>query len=132
MQLRAKNNALSRRSNAILSGLIILLVAIAFGPSLKGEFVSWDDFQNFVTNRDFRGLGLANLKWAWTTTLLGHYVPLSWMTLELDYVLWGMNPRGYHFTSIAIHAVNSVLVYLLALRILDERLKSRMFAAFVA
>jgi tetratricopeptide (TPR) repeat protein len=107
-------------------------VATAFAPALKGEFVAWDDFQNFVANRDFRGLGLAQLKWAWTTTLLGHYVPLSWMSLELDYVLWGMNPWGYHATSIAIHAVNAVLVYFVALRLLDGRDQSRGFAATVA
>src|SRR5690349_578816 len=99
MRSPARNNALSGRPNWLLSGLIILLVAAAFAPALNGEFVAWDDFQNFVANRDFRGLGLAQLKWAWTTTLLGHYVPLSWMTLELDYALWGMNPRGYHMTS---------------------------------
>jgi tetratricopeptide (TPR) repeat protein len=50
----------------------------------------------------------------WTTFRLGHYVPLSWMTLGLDYELWGMNPAGYHATSIVIHAVNAALLFVLA------------------
>jgi len=54
----------------------------------------------------------------WTTFLLGHYVPLSWMTLGLDYVIWGMNPAGYHLTSLLLHCADAVLAYFLARRIL--------------
>lgn len=50
----------------------------------------------------------------WTTFHMGHYVPLSWMTLGLDYELWGMQPMGYHLTSLLLHTVNAVLVYHLA------------------
>lgn len=45
---------------------------------------------------------------------MGHYVPLSWMTLRLDCELWGMQPMGYHLTSLLLHTVNAVLVYHLA------------------
>ena len=38
-----------------------------------------------------------------------HYIPLSWMTLGLDYKLWGMNPFGYHLTNVLIHTANAVL-----------------------
>jgi tetratricopeptide (TPR) repeat protein len=55
-----------------------------------------------------------------TTLLLGHYVPVTWLTLGLDHVVWGMNPLGYHLTSLVIHAANAVLVYLVALRLLRQ------------
>jgi Flp pilus assembly protein TadD len=87
-------------------------------PALRNGFVTWDDQANFLQNPHYRGLGLANLKWMWSTFLLGHYVPLSWMTLGLDYVMWGMNPMGYHLTSMVIHSGNAVLMYLLARRVL--------------
>lgn len=90
------------------------LAALPFLPALQAEFVTWDDDKNFLTNPDFRGLALAQLRWMWTTTLLGHYVPLTWMTLGLDYVVWGMNPAGYHFTNLLLHASNAVVVYFLA------------------
>ncbi len=32
-------------------------------------------------------------RWMWSTFLLGHYVPLSWMTLGLDYTLLGHERR---------------------------------------
>ena len=44
------------------------------------------------------------------------------MTLGLDYELWGMNPRGYHATNLLLHAVNAVLVYRLACRLLAASL----------
>ena len=87
---------------------------IAFVPALRNGFVSWDDDKNFLANPHYRGLGLDQLAWMWTTFHMGHYVPLTWMTLGLDYVLWGMNPRGYHLTSLLLHCGNAVALYYLA------------------
>jgi Tfp pilus assembly protein PilF len=93
---------------------VALVVIVVFLPALRNGFVSWDDEENFLENPNYRGLGLANLRWMWTTFHLGHYVPLSWMTLGLDYELWGMNAAGYHATSILIHALNAALLFVLA------------------
>lgn len=98
--------------------LVALLTATAFSPALHNGWVSWDDEQNFLSNPHYRGLGPSHLSWMWTTFHMGHYVPLSWMTLGLDYELWGMQPMGYHLTSLLLHSVNGVLVYLLARRLL--------------
>jgi tetratricopeptide (TPR) repeat protein len=85
----------------------------AFLPILANGFVDWDDDKNFINNPHFRGLGVEQLQWMWTTFHMGHYVPLSWMTLGLDYTLWGMNPTGYHLTSLLLHAANAVVVFAL-------------------
>ncbi len=98
--------------------VIAALTFAAFLPVLRNGFVSWDDDKNFVENPHFRGLGLEQLHWMWTTFHMGHYVPLSWMTLGADYSLWGMNPAGYHLTSLLLHAANAVVVFLLARRLL--------------
>jgi Tfp pilus assembly protein PilF len=95
-----------------------LVTFIAFAPVLRNGFVSWDDDKNFLANPHYRGLGLDQLRWMWTTFHMGHYVPLTWMTLGLDYTLWGMNPRGYHLTSLLIHVANAVALYYLARRFL--------------
>ncbi|MFN7975517.1 MAG: glycosyltransferase family 39 protein, partial [Acidobacteriota bacterium] len=52
-----------------------------------------------------------------THARLGHYVPVTWLTHGLDFVLFGMEPRGYHLTSIAFHAADAVLLYLLCCRL---------------
>lgn len=102
--------------------------------------MSWDDDANFLLNPDYRGLGLAQLKWMWTTFHLGHWMPLSWMTLGLDYLLWGMDPRGYHLTNVVLHAAGAVMLASLAARLarlalgptVDERPADLALAAGVA
>ena len=91
--------------------LIVASVFLAFLPALWNGFTNWDDQQNFLDNEGYRGLGPANLKWMATTFLMGHWHPITWLTLGFDYVVWGMNPLGYHLTSLLIHALNAVLLY---------------------
>src|SRR5713226_8716021 len=89
-------------------------------PSLWNDFVDWDDQINLSENLAYRGLGAAQFKYFFTTMLLGHYIPLTWMTFGMDYVLWGMNPMGYHLTSLIVHAAGAAVFYLVALRILQK------------
>ena len=102
--------------------LIALLTLTAFLPALHNQFVAWDDDKNFLDNPYYRGLGWAHLRWMWTTFHMGHYAPLTWMTLGLDHLLWGMNPLGYHLTSLLLHAANAVVFYFVVLRILTPAL----------
>lgn len=106
----------TRRTLAFTIGVAVVVV-LAFLPALRNGFVAWDDTRNFLENPHYRGLGANNLAWMWSTFLLGHFVPLSWMTLGLDYELWGMDAAGYHATSVVIHAANAALVFLLARRL---------------
>src|SRR5205809_4765259 len=99
--------------------LVALVTFTAFWPALQNQFVDWDDSKNFVDNPQYRGLAGTHLRWMWTTLHMGHYAPLPWMTLGLDHVLWGMNPLGYHLTSLLLHALNAVLFFLLAERLLE-------------
>ena len=97
--------------------LIALVTFAAFLPTLQNQFVNWDDDDNFLGNPHYRGLTWTHLRWMWTTHM-GHYIPLTWMTLGLDYVLWGMNPVGYHLTSLLLHAANAVVFFFVVCRIL--------------
>src|SRR2546429_2225477 len=58
------------------------------------------------------------------TTHLGHYIPLTWMTLGLDYLLWGLNPVGYQLTSLLLHAANAVVFFFVVRHILTRALPS--------
>jgi cytochrome c-type biogenesis protein CcmH/NrfG len=100
--------------------LVAVVTFAAFLPALQNGFVDWDDDKNFVNNASYRGLGWTQLKWMWTTTLLGHWVPVTWMSVGLDYLVWGMAPFGYHLTNILLHVANAVLFCVVALRLLDR------------
>lgn len=47
--------------------------------------------------------------------------PLMPVSLALDYSVWGLNPAGFRLTNILLHALNSVLVYILASSLLTNR-----------
>ena len=105
--------------NVLIPFLVVLLTVLAFFPSLQNGFVDWDDDANFLDNSFYRGLSWNNLRWMFTTVYLSNYRPLTWVTFGFDYILWGMNPFGYHLTSLLLHGVNGLLVYFLALRLLS-------------
>lgn len=83
---------------------------VAFLPALGADFVSFDDGVNFVRNPHYRGFSAENLAWMFSD-VKGHYMPLTWLTLALDYSLWGMDARGYHFTSLVLHVANALLFF---------------------
>jgi tetratricopeptide (TPR) repeat protein len=103
----------------LLPAAIFAIAFVTFLPGLSGEFVNWDDDVNFLSNPDFRGLGWENLRWMFTTTHQGHWIPLTWLTLGANYALGGMNPWGYHLGNLAIHAASAVLFYFAARRLIS-------------
>lgn len=92
---------------------------IAFLPVLRAGWLNWDDAINFVDNAHYRGLSGGHIRWMFTSLHFGHYQPLSWLTLAVDYTLWGMNPAGYHATNLLIHTMSAVLFFLVARRLLS-------------
>jgi hypothetical protein len=97
---------------------IALVTACCFLPALSGPFLNWDDDVNFRLNRDYRGLGWAQVRWAFTSVLFGHYMPLTRLTFSLNYALGGLDAFGYHLLNVLLHAVNAALFYLVARRLL--------------
>ena len=102
------------RGIVALGAVVVIVTFASFVPALFGEFLNWDDFANITENRAFRGLGLANLKWMFTTFRMGPYQPLSWVTLGIDYLVWGLDPFGYHLTNVVLHSVSAGLFYAVA------------------
>ena len=98
--------------------LVCLLAFVVFLPVLGAGFVDWDDDRNLVDNPHFRGLGWPQLRWMLTATWMGHYIPLTWLTLGLNHVAGGMEPWGYHLGNLLLHAANAGLFYLVARRLL--------------
>ncbi len=97
---------------------LALLVTAAFLPVLNNGFLPWDDDQNFLDNPFYRGLGAAQVKWAWSTFWVGAYQPLAWLLFEAQYVWWKLDARGYHLTSLVLHAANAVVLYAVTVTVL--------------
>src|SRR5712692_9506052 len=97
---------------------IFVIVFLSFLPALDGQFLEWDDRKNLVRNAGYRGLGWAQLKGMFTTTVLGHYIPLTWLSFGINYALGGLNPWGYHLLNLLLHSANAALFYVVARRLL--------------
>jgi tetratricopeptide (TPR) repeat protein len=93
-------------------------VAAAFWPVLANGFVNWDDPGNIVHNPWLGRLDPAGLLWTFRTTLYGHFQPLAWLSLSLDAKVWGLDPSGFHLTSLVLHAAAAVLLFVLLRRLL--------------
>ena len=109
---------MSARIRRLLPLALAVAGVLPYLPTLAGQFVNWDDPVNFLNNEGYRGLGPAQLRWMFTSTLLGHYIPLTWLTLGLNYAVGGMNPWGYHLGNLLLHGAAVALFYLVARRLL--------------
>jgi tetratricopeptide (TPR) repeat protein len=96
-----------------VAAALAALVLVVFWPTLGNDFVNYDD-DHYVTQNPHvqQGFDAASLRWAWTT---GHFYwhPLTSMSHMLDWRLWGAAPAGHHATSVALHAANTALLFVL-------------------
>ncbi len=113
-----------RGLGSIAPALVGLATLLVFLPALGNQFVNWDDEVNLVSNPQFRGLGWDQLRWMFSNSLGGHYIPVTWLSFALDYVLWGMRPAGYHATSVVLHTANAILFYFVARRLLHAAVRA--------
>ena len=99
--------------------LIAVVTFVTFLPVLSAGFVNWDDDHNIVNNPHLRKLGFEQLAWMFTEAHGGHYQPLTWLSLAVDYQLWGPDqPWGFHLTNLVLHVLTTLSVYLLAVRLI--------------
>ena len=103
---------------ALVPFVVVSLTAACFLPALSGAFLNWDDNVNFLDNPAYQGLGREQIRWAFTSVLFGHYIPLTRLTWSLNFALGGLQPWGYHLVNVLIHAINAAIFYFVARRLL--------------
>lgn len=96
---------------------IVGLVGVAYYPALGGGFV-WDDVI-FAEEPVILSPGGIFSIWFSPGDIRneGHYWPIVYTTLWLEHKLWGLAPAPYHAVNLALHAINSLLVWHLARRL---------------
>jgi tetratricopeptide (TPR) repeat protein len=95
--------------------LLLAVITLAlYNPVNHHPFVNYDDDRYVTENPHVRqGLTADTFTWALTSTEQANWHPLTWMSHALDVSLYRLNPSGHHFTSVLLHAVNVVLLFLL-------------------
>jgi len=100
-------------SKSILILIIISLNLLVFLPSINGGFV-WDDrelieFNSSIENGNFMEPFQGSFgKGSFNAYL---YRPVVSLSYKIDYMIYGLNPFGFHLTNIIINIANSILIF---------------------
>ncbi|MEI7817370.1 MAG: hypothetical protein WCI45_09290, partial [Desulfuromonadales bacterium] len=106
---------------AVTSSVICLLLYL---PVLRCGFVNYDDPEYVLNNPVIRQLDIDSLSQMFFQSHVGWWMPLTWMTLAIDYHFWSLNAVGYHLTNILLHSANAGIVVLIADRMLKSQERS--------
>ena len=118
---------------ATVCAVLAIISFVAFWGVLSCGFVNVDDNVYVTENaRVQQGITSDNVKWAFTTTYFGFYCPVTWLSHMLDCQLYGLDAGKHHLTSLVIHALNAVLLFLLLLRMTSALWRCALVAGLFA
>lgn len=120
--------------HAVLSVVLLAGMTLAvFAPVVSFQFINVDD-NLYVTGMTHvqQGLSWRNAAWALTSREAANWHPVTWLSHMLDVTLFGLNPSGHHATSLLIHTLNVILLFLWLRRMTGALWKSAMVAALFA
>ena len=115
-------------------GLLLALVTLlVYLPVADHGFSIFDD-DDYVTKNHIvqNGLTWTGLKWAFTTWHASNWHPLTWLSHMLDCELFGLNAGAHHSVNLLLHAANTVLLFVLLLRLTNLLRPSAFVAALFA
>src|SRR5688572_7826617 len=105
-----------RRPRALLLLALALVAAtlLVYAPIGTHAWVAYDDPEYVTENPHvLGGPTWSAVRWAFTHAYQANYHPLTWIAHMLDVQRFGLGPAGHHWTSVALHALNAVLVLFL-------------------
>jgi protein O-mannosyl-transferase len=108
---KIKNKQESHSKKWFWGGIFIAAFTfLLFSPSLKYEFVNWDDDVNIYENEHVVRFDVNGI---FTDHVIGNYNPLTTLTFALEYQMAGENPFLYHLNNLLLHVLCTLVVFLL-------------------
>jgi tetratricopeptide (TPR) repeat protein len=97
------------------------------------DFVNYDDPIYIVENPSLQvGLSFDTVTRAFTEFYETNWIPLTWISFQIDHAFFGFEPAGYHLVNVALHALSAVLLYLVLARMTGAPWPSAFVAAVFA
>ena len=116
-----------------ICALLVALVWIAFGQTLRHGFINFDDNKYVYENAQVsNGLSASGFVWAFTHPHSENWHPLTTLTHMLDCQLYGLKPGGHHFTNVLLQSAAAVLLFLALQALTGSRWQSAFVAAVFA
>ena len=108
-------------------GLLIIIMLLAYVKVFRAEFV-YDDYAFIVNNKDVQSFKPFSKFFLSPDIFTGsnyhteqgggkNWRPIASFAFAAQYASFGKNPSGFHFTSIFLHILNLILVYLLVMKV---------------
>jgi Flp pilus assembly protein TadD len=124
------SNLPDKTKTVLLSVLLFALVGWAFFPAIGNGFTGYDDPAYVTDNaRVKQGLTWEHIKWAFSAVVAANWHPLTMLSHMLDCQIFGTKPWGHHLTNVLLHAMNTVLLFLVLKRMTDKTGRSFFVAA---
>ncbi|HEX3869759.1 MAG TPA: tetratricopeptide repeat protein [Pirellulales bacterium] len=108
-----------------------------YGRTLHDSFLTWDDDRHIVDNPAVSSPSWSAVASIWRSAYDHLYIPLSYTFFAAE--AWisercfgGLRPEVFHATSVALHAANVILVFLLLRRLVKSELAALVGAALFA
>jgi tetratricopeptide (TPR) repeat protein len=118
----------------VLVCLLLVVVTLAVYWQVRNhDFVNLDDsmyvFENRHVQEGFTGDGVS---WAFTNTVSGMWIPLTWLSFMVGSHFYGISPGWHHLTNVFIHLANALLLLFLLRRMTGDFWRSVFVAALFA
>ncbi len=122
-----------RKIITIITLFLILLTLAVYWNVQNFGFINYDD-NLYVTENDLiqSGLSIRGLVGVLTDTRTGNWHPLTMISHAIDWELFRQNAGGHHWSSLIIHIINTVLLFLLLNQMTGAIWRSALVAALFA
>jgi len=120
------------RARFWITAFLVGATLLVYLRTLRNGFV-FDDGQYLLQNPAVqKGLTAQSICWAFRSMKeTANWHPVTWLSHLLDVSLYGLsNAAGHHFTSVAFHTANVVLIFLLLNSVTRSVWQSGLVAAF--
>jgi len=116
-----------------ICALLVLLVFLVFGQTLRFDFVNYDDNTNVYQAPEVTaGISLHGIAWAFTHTQVRRWAPVTTISRQIDYELYGLWAGGHHLSNVLLHVSASVFLFLALLELTRFIWRSASVAAVFA
>jgi hypothetical protein len=123
----------NKKLKSVLICLALAIITVITFWSLKDcGFITLDDnvyvYENIYVQSGLNWNSIIQAFSSKLAELSGFWHPVTWLSLMVDYQIFGLNPHGYHLVNLLFHILNTILLFL----IFHRMTKSLWPSAFVA
>ena len=128
-----KHRIFNIRYDVLICLFLVIATLIAYWQVRDHNFLSFDDHLYILHNQHVNnGLSLKSISWAFSFTDIAYWHPLTWLSHMLDCQLYGLNSSMHHTTSLILHIINCLLLFLVFKGMTGAVWKSAFIAALFA